>query len=1415
MPNDELMRLVDFTSVLTELIDDLSMRYKDPNVHALAESISQTAPRLFAALVYSDLRHYVLVFHNAGLNDEDMPFTISSRIDSSTGKEQFQLRSSKSERAVLLDQGWRPDLLNAFLHFQWVFNAPIFECQNENQKLYGDVPHWTFDQHCILPFVDETEIPNNFGRKMWSVIIDPAHQLLYRDKQDPNPAIVIMKFIGTETDFQHELSVLKCFISNDQNPRLHLQRLLASYYYRQAYYFMFLMADGSLRDYWNCNPKPEFSSSTISWVLTQCCGIAQALRTIQEPKTGQPGWYGILQPETILWISKDSKGKGQHGYSPIEQLVIADLNFSYPDGWSRRSKSRLRGHIPSQYAAPELASGLEISPSYDIWSLGCLYLEMITWLLGGCDFLHLFAARRNKHDHGSQSQISKGSFYTIVEDDGKLEIPRNVIVLPEVVQWVMDLRKSPLCSKFLNDFLNLICDYMLVTYPRGRMQAAHLSRQLSSIRYEAANAIKDSIKPLDLEKLPEVRSTKSPSSPAGRDTPPRTPPSEREPRPFDFYRIAASNATLINSTTVFGSSPQNLESQINYEKSIIDPEPSTRVDESSLGGEKSRGQDGHINSVVYDPVQVYTRGLDSALASGNLESVLTFLSDHFELMAKGDYVWLLELRDHGYTVEEISRLLIDERQDSPWIFFQPSTLPKLSTKLILDDYHQPSCVHMIGQDLGGHSDVISYMDASDPFSQLMELSSDESTTLLEELCGLAGVVPDHRNGMAWTGSVRFEKQDNLLTASVSYRRNDDEHSLASLAEVNPFFSIDTVDRMYRMIHVLSNLCSGIAHAQRRGLCCDSFTFLFLQSGGLGRPIIELCHLKVMCASMLLEGLRTLRTENILRLPLTAMEDVKGFTREIFHAFDLVNFSAITEVQIVDHASLAIQFLSLAFASYLKAHTSPFQPFFLDSPLQSIELFGSQDLSTGRPSITASFYQFTCLHEMLQEPVLVFKEGRVEQPTGERYDLSCFPEDLVDTWGPSQFIPSNNAIEATKGELVAVVIGGGVIKPTDSTLKTNKIFHWSKDIDPRHDSLVRFTRGDKITVAGVVRVNGSCQSNPIQRWSSFISSFENLGTTPGYWQFTEFQAGISLIGQQFAGAQLQFNKTWTWHPGNSWKHQYLGLMADDLPLAELDRPWGILVSACTGVARRVPLRVLLADVLPAFASNLTSTPKAWAKLQPGIVKALQESSSHVKQWHDDLCNQPDFQEIQNFSRRLIRHILLVLRDTGIDREHKTFRIACPQGHNAAAPITMCLPVPCEKACLWAQILTDTENCATFACMTTQCLESQEHKCQTTTPWHCPSLDTAVQQLRAHKDPILLQPQTWRLIIDALYWIGSPESGLQAKVLKSATSPIPRLHISKGRIPQKTRARLGAMMSKRDRLRERQIDTWPAEDVLVLS
>lgn len=802
--------------------------------------------------------------------------------------------------------------------------------------------------------------------------------------------------------------------------------------------------------------------------------------------------------------------------------------------------------------------------------------------------------------------------------------------------------------------------------------------------------------------------------------------------------------------------------------------------------------------------------LQLALSIGNPKRIQTLLEENFEFVAAGKFFWLKELRELGYGIMDISQLLLSEQNDSPWIYFEPKGKPLVP---IIVNYHQHYCVHTGGQDASVNPSTTTAAGSASRLRKYWSSSTpkDEEIAYLEELCGLAGIIPNTRDLEKWIGSAEFKEVEDFLTVSVSFSLSSVYDFVGNLEH----YSLQTCSRVSK---ALDNLCTAIGCAQRSGMCCDSFTILRLNDTQPSQRNVELARIPVISIS---EFRKRLSSFMILRefLPRSELEKCYNCAKELIWQVLPKRSNRVLQTRSagdeIDACALATQILCLGFASYIKAHIGIFHPFFLDSPVKTVNLYGSLRLrNTGLPKVTVSLLRLTCMEDMIQSPVMVFYEHKNEKlaNTEKRYDLLASPVDLVDTWGPGKFLTSDSEFSLEK--LTCILIGGGVIHPT---AKDTKILHWSRGIESSFDNSVFFNSTDKCLISGGVVVNPNCQASRGERWSSFLASLKTLGTSPDYWKGTETEAGFSLLGQQFVGVQLQFNKTWTWHPGNSWKTQYLSLL-DELPFSELDRPWGLQVSCCTGVARRVPLRALLADVMPTFAKNLALSP-GWPMLQQrGITKALELGGDRFKQWYDDLAHLENSHELQTLAKRVIRHILLVLRDTGIDREHKNFLIACPQDHMAGKPISMCLPVPCENASLWAKILTDSEQCATFACMTTQCFESQDHKCQKTNPWHCPSLDTAVQQLRASNEPILISQTAWNLTHNTKFWIGTPDSGLQAKVVRPAGSPFTRLEISESTVPKRTRARLGVMsglLPKMEHLRERQIDTWPAEDVLVVS
>lgn len=215
----------------------------------------------------------------------------------------------------------------------------------------------------------------------------------------------------------------------------HLINLLATWRQGQHNYLLFPWADANLRDYWYSRQPPEGDLSLVQWIAKQCLGIAEALRKIHripsdsnESPSNNDIWgiHGDIKPENILWF-KDEQEK--HG-----KLVICDFGLTRYHGEETRSNAVPAG-MTGTYRAPEIDTKYTISRAYDIWTLGCLYLEFITWYIDGPEGVKVtFAAKRAADDHGSLTHVGfrYDKFFNCVESDGTSSTKMKALVKESV-----------------------------------------------------------------------------------------------------------------------------------------------------------------------------------------------------------------------------------------------------------------------------------------------------------------------------------------------------------------------------------------------------------------------------------------------------------------------------------------------------------------------------------------------------------------------------------------------------------------------------------------------------------------------------------------------------------------------------------------------------------------------------------------------------------------------------------------------------------------------------------------------------------------------------------------------------------------------------------------------------------------------
>jgi serine/threonine protein kinase len=123
------------------------------------------------------------------------------------------------------------------------------------------------------------------------------------------------------------------------------------------------------------------------------------------------GRHGDINPGNILWYDDSHNEVG----TLKGTLKLADFGQAELNSLLSRTKPRSVANTMT-YRPPECDLQPKIiRQSYDIWCLGCVYLEFITWLLGGEPLLLKFASKRMTADVFQNNQLTD-TFFQIVRD---------------------------------------------------------------------------------------------------------------------------------------------------------------------------------------------------------------------------------------------------------------------------------------------------------------------------------------------------------------------------------------------------------------------------------------------------------------------------------------------------------------------------------------------------------------------------------------------------------------------------------------------------------------------------------------------------------------------------------------------------------------------------------------------------------------------------------------------------------------------------------------------------------------------------------------------------------------------------------------------------------------------------------------
>ncbi|KFA80177.1 hypothetical protein S40288_09977 [Stachybotrys chartarum IBT 40288] len=285
-----------------------------------------------------------------------------------------------------------------------------------------------FDDHVILPFVHEECVGGGSSATAYKVTIHPkCHYLPIIHDQ------VIRKELRPQanqdlTAFQKELSNLLLLVGL-KHPNI--VQLYCSYIHRQKQNFIFALAEGGTLEDMLCG---KIKGPTLSHTLLALADLASAIDALHDftSKTlgaHLAGCHHDLAPRNIL-VHKDTFLLADFGLSTFRNI----------DEGSLTTFKQVRG----AHVAPEcqiLHDGRletqKIGRASDIWSFGCILVEVLTYMLQGTDAVNRFRELR-------KTEILPNIAWSRFHQGAKISNPA-------VELWLHELQanEEPYCGRML------------------------------------------------------------------------------------------------------------------------------------------------------------------------------------------------------------------------------------------------------------------------------------------------------------------------------------------------------------------------------------------------------------------------------------------------------------------------------------------------------------------------------------------------------------------------------------------------------------------------------------------------------------------------------------------------------------------------------------------------------------------------------------------------------------------------------------------------------------------------------------------------------------------------------------------------------------------------------------------------------
>ncbi|KAF2204221.1 hypothetical protein GQ43DRAFT_453902 [Delitschia confertaspora ATCC 74209] len=453
LPEGAFHNLITKDAIANELIMDPS--------EELVKWVYRKAKRAFTITLFSamggrNLRAAMELFKQCGFGDDNLPIDPDSKFC------EWHNRGDCAHNCLLKPfhhKLWKGRNLYNFKEDQWKFLVPVF---TEKQFKHN------FSKYHILPFIEKGQIKKEGGfSEVYEYVIHAEHQKVIAVPYGHTARFAIKKLIkeapenSPHDEYDQEAAALDKINKLSHN---HIIPRIAAFTRGQNRYFMFQWADGgNLQDFWKDKPPPDLGARFVFDIIQQLRGLADALDHLHRfgpsdsDATSESFRHGDLKPENILrflvsdglgtWKIADM-GLAKHHMSPTH---VRDTLGVHGHAQTSTRYGTARYEPPEVFTKPLAAR----SRRYDVWSLGCIVMELVIWLLYGYDKIQEFL--RERVECGSQ----QGQFF---EGERRAGGDLTARLHPIVDKWMkkimLDLESNP--GGALGDLFHLVRTQLLV-----------------------------------------------------------------------------------------------------------------------------------------------------------------------------------------------------------------------------------------------------------------------------------------------------------------------------------------------------------------------------------------------------------------------------------------------------------------------------------------------------------------------------------------------------------------------------------------------------------------------------------------------------------------------------------------------------------------------------------------------------------------------------------------------------------------------------------------------------------------------------------------------------------------------------------------------------------------------------------------